>query len=302
MRFVIWPSHLQPWADVVDVVRHAEATGWDGVYYADHFMDNLDPGLGDVSPVLESTAVLSALAALTTRIELGSLVLATTYRNPAVLSNWVATADHISNGRLVLGVGAGWQINEHEQYGIQMGTPGDRLRRFVEALEVLNALLYQECTTMHGDFYQLTDASAEPKPIQDHIPLLVGGKGDRMLGVVARYADRWNMWGLPPLIAARSRVLEAHCQAIDRNPTDILKSCQAVWVFEQDEATADARIADAAWPAAIRGTTSELQDTVEAWASAGVGEIVVPDFSFGNGEMRRDRLDYIQQEIAPAFR
>jgi alkanesulfonate monooxygenase SsuD/methylene tetrahydromethanopterin reductase-like flavin-dependent oxidoreductase (luciferase family) len=302
MRFAIWPSHLQPWADIVDVVQHAEATGWDAVYYADHFMDNLDAGLADVSPVLESTAVLSALATLTTRIELGSLVLGTTYRHPAVLANWAATADHISNGRLVLGVGAGWQRNEHEQYGIQMGTPGRRLRRFVEALDVINALLYERCTTMHGDFYQLTDASAEPKPIQDHIPLLIGGKGDRMLGIVARYADRWNIWGLPALLAERSKVLDTHCQAIDRDPSDILRSCQAVWVLERDTATADARIARAAWPATIRGTTNELQDTVDAWAKAGIGEIVVPDFSLGNGHQRRDRLDYIQQEIAPTFK
>ena len=243
MRFVIWPSHLQPWEDIVDVVSHAEATGWDAVYYADHFMDNLDKGHGDVSPVLESTAVLAALAALTTRIELGSLVLGTTYRHPAVLANWAATVDHIANGRLVLGVGAGWQVNEHEQYGIDLGPPAQRLRRFVEAIEVLNALLYERCTTMGGDFYQLTDASAEPKPIQDRVPLLIGGKGDRMLGVVARYADRWNMWGLPPLLAARSKVLDAHCEAIGRDPTDILRSCQAVWVLDKDTATADARIA-----------------------------------------------------------
>src|SRR3954470_22819571 len=118
MRFSIWPNLAQPWSDVLTKARHAEATGWDGVYVADHFMGDAG-GFGPVeTPMLEATAALGGLAVATDRVRLGSLVFGTTYRHPAVLANWAATVDRMSDGRLVLGVGAGWQENEHAQYGI----------------------------------------------------------------------------------------------------------------------------------------------------------------------------------------
>ena len=124
MRFSIWPSLTQPWADVVDVVQHAEATGWDGVYVADHFMGDAGAPWPVEIPTLEATAALAALAAATERVRLSPLVLGITYRHPAVLAKWAATVDHVSGGRLLLGVGAGWQENEHEQYGIPLGLAG----------------------------------------------------------------------------------------------------------------------------------------------------------------------------------
>src|SRR5688572_27434711 len=112
MRFSYWANVGNPWADVLDGVRHAEATGWDGVYVADHFMPDAGMGPAD-SPMLEATAALAALAATTERVRLGALVFGITYRHPAVLANWAATVDHVSGGRLLLGLGAGWQENEH---------------------------------------------------------------------------------------------------------------------------------------------------------------------------------------------
>ena len=197
MRFSVWPSLAQPWSDVVEVAAHAEATGWDGVYVADHFMGDGERAGDTITPMLEATAGLAGLAALTDRVRLGSLVFGITYRHPAVLAKWAATVDQISGGRLLLGVGAGWQENEHEQYGIELGPPGVRIDRFVEALDVLTGLLREPVTTVTGKHYTLTDAVAEPKPVQDPLPLLIGGKGDRMLGVVARYADEWNIWASP---------------------------------------------------------------------------------------------------------
>ena len=105
----------------MDVAAHAEATGWDGVYVADHFMGDGEQAGGTVTPTFEATAALAALAQATDRVRLGSLVLGITYRHPAVLAKWAATVDHVSGGRLLLGVGAGWQENEHEQYGIELG-------------------------------------------------------------------------------------------------------------------------------------------------------------------------------------
>ena len=119
MRFSVWPTLAQPWDEILEVSRHAEATGWDGVYVMDHFMGN-DPGTGVLPrgavevPTLEGTGAMAALAAATERVRLGTLVLGNTYRHPAVVANWAATVDHVSNGRVLLGVGAGWQVNEHD--------------------------------------------------------------------------------------------------------------------------------------------------------------------------------------------
>ena len=240
MRFSIWPTLGQPWADVLEVTRHAEASGWDGVYVADHFMGDAGGNFGAVeSPMLEATAALPALAMATDRLRLGTLVLGNTYRHPAVLANWAATVDQLSGGRVLLGVGAGWQENEHAQYGIRLPPPGERIARFEEACHVWNGLLRQPATTFTGTYYQLTDAICEPKPVQTPLPLLIGGKGDRMLGVVARHADEWNMWGLADVIAERAAVLDRRCEAIGRDPATIKRSAQALVLLTDERARAE---------------------------------------------------------------
>ena len=298
MRFSIWPNLSQPWSEVLDLARHAEATGWDGVYVADHFMGSGGEFGPDTTPNLEATAALAALAVATDRVRLGSLVLGHTYRHPAVLASWAATVDHISNGRLLLGIGTGWQENEHEQYGIELPPPGERVDRFEEACLVLEGLLREERTTMAGKHYRLTDAVSEPKPIQDPLPLLIGGKGDRMLGVVARHADEWNMWGLADTIAERAAVLDRRCEAIGRDPGTIARSAQALVRLTDDRAKADAFLAGAGGRAAIAGTTDDVIAAVEAWREVGLDEVVVPDFALGSGAAKRDRMDAIIEAVA----
>ncbi len=300
MRFSIWPTTTQPWADVLEVTRHAEATGWDGVYVADHFMGSGDAAGGPVTPTHEATAALAALAAATTRLRLGSLVFSMTFRHPAALAKWAVTVDHVSGGRLLLGIGAGWQENEHEQYGLDLGPRRTRLERFEEGCEVIVHLLGDEVTTVGGAHYALTDAIAEPKPVQQPLPILIGGKGDRMMGVVARYADQWNMWGLADTIAERSGVLDDRCEAIGRDPASLARSCQALWFFADDE-RADRLISGSPLPA-IGGATGRFIDAVEAWHKIGVDEVIVPDFTLGTGTERLDRMDTIITEIATPFR
>lgn len=302
MRFSIWPTLSQPWADVLEVARHAEATGWDGVYVADHFMGSGGEFGPDLTPNLEATATIPALAMATERVRLGTLVLGNTYRHPAVLASWAATADHVSSGRLLLGIGAGWQENEHEQYGIELPPPKERLDRFEEACQVLNGLLRQERTTVDGRHYRLTDACSEPKPIQQPLPLLIGGKGDRMMGIVARHADEWNMWGLAPTIAERSAVLDRRCEAIGRDPAEIKRSAQALVRLTDDRAKADTFLAGAGGRAAIAGTTDDVADAVAAWQEVGLDEVIVPDFALGTGQRRLDAMDAIIEAVAPAFR
>jgi F420-dependent oxidoreductase-like protein len=302
MRFSVWPTLSQPWDDVLEVTRHAEATGWDGVYVMDHFMgnDSGDPEAVKV-PTLEGTGALAALAAVTDRVRLGTLVLGNTYRHPAVVANWAATVDRISDGRMLLGVGAGWQVNEHQQYGIDLPRPGDLLSRFEEACQVWHGLLREDMVSIDGRYYQLTDAICEPKPVQDPLPLLIGGKGDRMLGIVARYADEWNMWGDADTIAERAAVLDAQCDRIGRDPEEIRRSAQALFLVTDDAAKAKAFREQAGRPA-VAGLADDISEAVSAWAAVGLDEVIVPDFTLGKGQNRLDRLDLIIDEVASRFR
>jgi alkanesulfonate monooxygenase SsuD/methylene tetrahydromethanopterin reductase-like flavin-dependent oxidoreductase (luciferase family) len=293
---------MSSWADVREVVTHAEATGWDGAYVADHFMGDAG-GFGPAeAPMLEATAVLAGLATTTERLWLGSLVFGNTYRHPAVLANWAIAVDHLSGGRLVLGVGAGWQQNEHAQYGIRLPPPGERIARFEEACRVWTGLLREPTTTVDGQHYQLTDAISEPKPLQQPLPLLIGGKGDRMLGVVARYADRWNMWGLAPTIAERSEVLVRRCEAIDRDPSTIARSAQALIFLTDDEALARQLVESTGGRAAVGGSIDQVAEAVAAWHAIGLDEVIVPDFTLGRGQARLDRMDTLIEQVAPQFR
>lgn len=302
MRFSIWPG-LRSWGDVLEVTRHAEASGWDGVYVADHFMGDAAGGFGPAeAPTLEATAVLPALATATERVRLGTLVLGNTYRHPAVLANWAATVDQLSGGRLLLGVGAGWQENEHQQYGIPLPSPGERISRFEEACQVWTGLLRQPTTTVEGTYYRLTDAISEPKPVQDPLPLLIGGKGDRMMGIVARYADEWNMWGLAEAITERAAVLDRRCETIGRDPGSIKRSAQALVMLTDDRARADAFLARTGDRAAIAGTTNDVASAVEAWQASGLDEVIIPDFTLGTGTKRLDRMDAIIEQVAADFR
>jgi F420-dependent oxidoreductase-like protein len=302
MRFSIWPNLSQPWSDVLAVVRHAEATGWDGAYVADHFMGSGGEFGPDTTPNFEATAAIAALAASTERLRLGSLVFGNTYRHPAVLANWAATVDHVSGGRLVLGIGAGWQENEHEQYGIELPAPQERLDRFEEACRVILGLLREERTSVDGRHYRLTGAVAEPKPVQQPLPLLIGGKGDRMMGIVARHADEWNMWGLPETIAERAAVLDRRCEAIDRDPATIARSAQALIMLTDDRAKADAFVAGTGGRAAVAGPPDHLAEVVAGWRDVGLDELIVPDFVLGRGQAKLDAMDAIIEQVAPTVR
>lgn len=300
MRLSVWPSPTQSVADVIALARHAELTGWDGIWVSDHFMGD-GGGFGPVEqPTLEATALLGALAAATERVRIGSLVLSTTYRHPAVLANWATTVDHLSGGRLVLGVGAGWQENEHEQYGIELPPVADRVTRFDESCAVLRGLLAEPRTTVAGRWFQVADAVCEPKPVQRPLPLLIGAKGDRMLGLVARWADEWNMWGLPDTIAERGAVLDAACEAIGRDPATVARSAQALVLLTDDEAAARGFVEAVAPRAAIGGTPAQVAEVAAGWAAMGLDELIVPDFVLGRDlSAKQDALDALIDALAP---
>jgi F420-dependent oxidoreductase-like protein len=279
------------------LARHAEATGWDGVWIADHFM----PNRPDTShPVLECWSVVAALAAVVPRIRLGALVSGNTYRHPAVLAKIAATLDQVSGGRIVLGLGAAWQENEHRAYGIPFPTTRERLARLDEACQVITRLLSNDLADFKGQYYHLHSAPLEPKPTR--LPLLIGGGGERVTArIAARWADEWNVWATPAMARQKARVLERHCLDVGRDPTDIGRSVQALVLISDDEgwlATQRRR-----WVAApcIAGGATALQEAIATYSAAGFTEFVVSDATLGEGSLRLESLDWFLAEVAAPF-
>jgi alkanesulfonate monooxygenase SsuD/methylene tetrahydromethanopterin reductase-like flavin-dependent oxidoreductase (luciferase family) len=216
-----------------------------------------------------------------------------------VLAKMAATLDHVSGGRFVLGLGAGWQENEHRQYGIPFHTTGKRLERLDEACAVIKALYTQEKSDFEGRYYQLANASLEPKPLQDPLPLLVGGGGEKVtLRIAARWADEWNVWGTPETLAHKVSVLEAHCRELGRDPGTIRRSAQALVFLGDDPAWLERMRGTQTPMAKIVGTAAELRDVVAAYAEAGVDELIVPDFTLGHGEAKKRAMDRLIGEVA----
>jgi F420-dependent oxidoreductase-like protein len=298
MRFAYWPTSEQPWEQILASSRHVEAAGWDGLWFADHFMS----GYGDdLAPWNECWTVLAALAAAVPRVRLGPLVTGNTYRHPAVLAKMAATVDEISGGRVVLGLGAGWQENEHHAYGLEFGTVRSRLDRLEEACAVIQGLFRDERTDFAGEHYTLTGAPLSPKPVNGTMPILIGGGGEqRTLRIAARYADEWNIWGTPELLATKGAVLDQRCAEIDRDPSTIERSAVALLFLSDDEAFLS-RFRDVELPRpAIVGTPAEVAEIVVAYAEAGVDELIIPDFNLRDPSMRHEVLDQFIREVAPA--
>jgi F420-dependent oxidoreductase-like protein len=226
MRFAIKTSPQNTtFADMLSVWQAADdidvfESGWT----FDHFYPIFSDPKG---PCLEGWITLTALAQATKRLRVGVLVTGNPYRHPAVLANMAATLDVISNGRLELGFGAGWNQEEADAYGIELPPIKERMDRFDEACEVLIGLLSYETTTFEGKHYKVTDARCEPKPVQQpHPPIVIGGSGEkRTLRTAARVAQHWNYVGGPVAEYTRLKgVLASHCEDIGRDPAEIMTS------------------------------------------------------------------------------
>ena len=300
MRFSFWTGNGQSWDDPLEGCRHAEATGWDGIWYADHFMpneENID------QPIHEAWSVLAAIAVSVPRVRIGPLVAGNTYRSPALTAKIATTIDHISGGRVVLGIGAGWQENEHEKYGFEFSTLKGRLDRLDEAVEIITSLLANERTEYQGTHYALTDAPLDPKPVQSKLPLLIGGGGrKRTLRTAAKFADEWNYWGMPSDIEELCGVLDAHCEDVERDPSDIQRSaCALMFISEDEERLSRFRDQDFG-RATIVGTPAEVLDIVGQYSQVGLDELIVPDFTFGPMERKKESMDLFIEQVAPEFR
>jgi F420-dependent oxidoreductase-like protein len=223
--------------------RDADELGFHGVWDYDHFY-----GMRDVaSPTFDGWSMLAAMANVTSRIRIGCMVTGVTYRHPAILAKMAASVDHISSGRLEFGIGAGSHEGEHKGYGIPFPPPAIRIDMLDEACDVIRRLWTEDSVTHQGRFWTLTEALANPKPVQQRIPIVIGGTGERKtLRVVARHADEWNFSPIKDLGPAGPRefvrlsgILDDHCAAVGRNPRDIRRSIQLMLRPDDQQQVAD---------------------------------------------------------------
>ena len=241
MRFglQLW-SQRTSWPEFRDAALAAEASGWDSVWTWDHLMAIFGPW---EQPIFEGWSLLNGLAPLTSQVRLGLMVGANTFRHPGHTAKLATTLDHLSGGRAVLGIGGAWFEREHDAYGIPFGSGfGERLDRLDESVQVIRRLLDGERLTHHGQFYELLDALSEPRPIQDHLPILIGGSGPtKTLPTVGRHADGWNTAGTVDEMRARLEIIDRHAVEAGRLLGDIELTVSFPTVLRDDRTAAEAR-------------------------------------------------------------
>jgi alkanesulfonate monooxygenase SsuD/methylene tetrahydromethanopterin reductase-like flavin-dependent oxidoreductase (luciferase family) len=300
VKFSLWASN-RAWSEIIDLATYAESIGWHGFWLPDHYMSQTADDSSGGEPALDCWTVLAAVAVAVPNLRLTSMVSPVTIHHPVVLAKRVVTVDHISNGRAVLGLGAGWQINEHRGYGFELREPGERVTHFIEAVRVIRELLDNERANFAGRWYTLTDATFEPKPVQSPLPILVGTARPRMLRTVARYADAWNTWGTPSTVAAVTERFTAACETEGRDPASIRRSAQALVHIIDNDTQRDALVVK--YPdRAIVGTSAEIVDVMGEYADAGLDEFALPDFNLGKTTTQRmESIERFHEEVVSAL-
>ena len=306
MRFGFWPNSSNDWDQIVAAGRAAEASGWDGLWLPDHFMPpeggygEEPPGVEpELLPVHECWTLLAGLGAALPRVRIGAMVTGNTYRHPAVLAKQAATVDHISGGRLVLGLGAGWQENEHRRYGIAYGTVRDRADMLEEACAVITSLFANERTDFDGVHYRLQGAPLVPKPLQDPLPIMIGGKGERRtIPTMVRWAHEWNGWCTPAEMRHYNALIDRLCEAAGRDPGTIARSAAALLFMCDSEAEAARIRSRPSGRPQLVGTPEQLVEQVAEYMATGTDELIIPDFTFRAGEAPEVAERFMSEVVA----
>ena len=281
LRFGVltYPEHVT-YRDIVQAWNEIDAAGFDSAFVFDHFIPFTGNSHG---PCLESWTLLSALAVLTKQVRVGVLVTGNTYRHPALLAKMAVTVDHVSNGRLILGLGAGWHEQEHRMYGFPFPTTGDRARQLREAVSMFKQLFTQDKSTFGGKYYQLTGAPFAPKAVQKpHPPILIGGTGPKViLPLAARQANIWHFYGGSEAESIRQTcaAFDAVCQKVGRNPNEVEK-------------------ATSLYPSQLAGSAKEVVARLRGLEDAGLGHVIIElSRPYGRQFLRR-----FAKDIMPEFR
>lgn len=280
LRFGIIRNNILSWEETVAQWQCFEDAGFDSVWNCDHLMRPSDPG----GPHLDSWTLLAAVAARTRRVRIGVLVSCNTFRHPALLAKQAVSVDHISAGRLELGIGAGWFRPEHDAFGIPFPPANELVDRFEESVEIIDLLMRQDRTTYAGHYYRLNDAPFRPGPVQrPRPPLTLGAHGPRMLRLVAKFADRWNSYGSVDEIRERNHTIDRNCEAIGRDPTSIIRSLYG-------------------WPKIIGSdpwsSVSAFEEAVARYRAVGIEEFI---FEPPVGE-QWETMELICREVIPALK
>jgi F420-dependent oxidoreductase-like protein len=218
---------------VIAQAQEAEAAGYDSVFVMDHFYQL--PGLGTPDqPMLEAYTALGGLATATERVQLGTLVTGNTYRNPTLLAEAITTLDVISQGRSILGIGTGWFELEHQQLGYDFGTFTDRFNKLDEALQIILPMIKGERPTFSGKYYRTEEAMANPR-FRDHIPLMIGGSGEKKtIPLAAKYFDHLNIIAGFDELPRKVQVVKDRCEEIGRDPATLETSMLVIAVIDEN--------------------------------------------------------------------
>jgi F420-dependent oxidoreductase-like protein len=278
----LWPQQTT-WPEVRDSALAAEAAGWDSIWVWDHLLAIQGPWQ---QPIFEGWTLLAGLAGITSRVRLGLMVGANTFRNPGLTTKLATTLDHVSNGRAVLGIGGAWFDREHEAFGIDFGkSPGERLDWLGEAVPLMRRLLDGELVTHKGRFYTFKDALCEPRPVQAHLPILIGGSGPRKtLPIVARHGDAWNTSGELDEVKTSLETLTGHCADAGRDLTDIELTVSFPTIIrdrvEDAQAARAAQLAhngmeDLGGVPTLTGSPAAIVETLRPYLALGFSTVIV---------------------------
>jgi len=299
------PQVGAPFSTIKERAQLADRLGFHSIWFVDHMWSR---GLPDLDH-LDAWTLMSAIAAITERIGIGTLVLCNSYRNPALLAKMASSLDQVSNGRLLLGLGAGWMDEEYRAYGYPFPSARVRIEQLEEALAIIKLLFKEPRASFQGKYYAVSDAVNNPKPVQTpHPPILIGGAGEkRLLRVVAQHADIWNC---PNNVATelehKLAVLRQHCAAFGRDPASIEVSEQSIVVLGRTEKDLRTKLqfAKRALGAvfdidktALRGTPEQLIEAINARRRQGV-----TFFTMMFGDLNQpETLELFADKVAPAF-
>ncbi len=277
----LWPQNTT-WAALRDSAVALEAAGWDGIWTWDHVMAIAGP---PEQPIHEGWTTMTGVATVTSRPTIGLMVGANTFRNPGLTAKMASTLDHVSGGRLILGLGGAWFEREHEAFGLWFGgSPGERLGRLDEATGLIRRLLDGETVSSDGPSYPMVEAVVTPRPVQAHLPILIGGSGPkRTLKIVAQHADAWNSSGTPEQIRQRIDILHEHCATVGRDPASIELTVSLTPIIRDDRAQADAvghaqarynGVDEIEWGPIVRGSPADLADAHRPYIALGVRHFI----------------------------
>ena len=266
---------------VIAQAQEADAAGFDSVFVMDHFYQL--PGLGTPDqPMLEAYTTLGGLATATEHVQLGTLVTGNTYRNPTLLAKAITTLDVISQGRAILGIGTGWFELEHDQLGFEFGTFTDRFNKLDEALQIILPMLRGERPTFSGKYYRTQEAMANPR-FRDHIPLMIGGRGEKKtIPLAAKYFDHLNIIAGFDELPRKVQVVNQRCEEIGRDPAT-LGTSMLVMALIDENATEDL-IPDEFKQNVVFGGPDQIVEQVKAKVlDAGVDGVILSPITNLNG-------------------